>query len=578
MDIDPGYGKGTEIQITPADFLDLDLLIPVDELDNGFHILFVRALDDRANWSTTFIRPFLKGNLQRDELQTIVLLEYFIDTDPGYGKATPIDFVADNELHLSQNLDLSEAEPGFHTAYIRAKDENGNWSQTYIRPFIKGSLQTDSLPVIEKVEYFIDEDPGFGSGIEIPLEIESHSIDLEFIVDMSGQDTGKHVFYTRAMDKSGNWSMVYNEDFLVCQSYEIKDTMEICNGDSILIGGVWRRNAGTYYDSLFTSPGCDSVIITTLTVAQNYEISADASICSGDSILLEGKSRKEAGIYYDNLQSAQGCDSVIITTLTINKTDETNVSIAICSNESILLGGLYRNTAGTYYDSLLNTIGCDSVIITTLTVNDSYELPVYAKICNGDSILLGGIYRKTAGTYYDSLQTKESCDSVIITSLGVTVIDTVVTQTDLILTASQTGVGYQWISCPTNSTITGATGQSFQPESTGEYRVSITSNGCSDTSSCHLVTITGISENLLPGYVRIYPNPATDKLIVELNRAVSGISIYKITDIIGCQVDNGRLNSGSNVIDLHALPSGVYFLSLEIESKIHIAKIIVSNR
>ncbi|MCK4919625.1 MAG: T9SS type A sorting domain-containing protein [Bacteroidales bacterium] len=39
-----------------------------------------------------------------------------------------------------------------------------------------------------------------------------------------------------------------------------------------------------------------------------------------------------------------------------------------------------------------------------------------------------------------------------------------------------------------------------------------------------------------------------------------------------------RKTGGSNIINLDALPSGVYFLSLEIDSKLHIQKIIINKQ
>ena len=47
----------------------------------------------------------------------------------------------------------------------------------------------------------------------------------------------------------------------------------------------------------------------------------------------------------------------------------TNVQLAICSNDSIFVGGAWQNTAGTYYDTLQTTQALDSIIITILTIN-----------------------------------------------------------------------------------------------------------------------------------------------------------------------------------------------------------------
>ncbi|MBW8051740.1 MAG: hypothetical protein FVQ77_15665, partial [Cytophagales bacterium] len=63
---------------------------------------------------------------------------------------------------------------------------------------------------------------------------------------------------------------------------------------------------------------------------------------------------------------------MIVTTLTVNPTYTIPAADTICDNDSILLGGSYQNTPGTYYDTLASVSGCDSVIATTLTVNPTY--------------------------------------------------------------------------------------------------------------------------------------------------------------------------------------------------------------
>src|SRR5690606_15540869 len=91
----------------------------------------------------------------------------------------------------------------------------------------------------------------------------------------------------------------------------------------------------------------------------------------------------------------------------------------ICQGDSILIGGTYQNTTGTYYDSLQTINGCDSILATTLAVTPTYFSNNYDTICQGDSILIGGAYQSIAGTYYDSLQTINGCDSIIEIILSV---------------------------------------------------------------------------------------------------------------------------------------------------------------
>ena len=62
---------------------------------------------------------------------------------------------------------------------------------------------------IVKVEYFIDTDPGFGNGVEVPVNTPADDLELDFNVDFSGVNTGHHLLYVRAQDANGDWSLAY---------------------------------------------------------------------------------------------------------------------------------------------------------------------------------------------------------------------------------------------------------------------------------------------------------------------------------------------------------------------------------
>ena len=105
---------------------------------------------------------------------------------------------------------------------------------------------------------------------------------------------------------------------IVNPTYNINNTpVDICNGDSALLYGNYETSAGTYYDSLTTINGCDSIFSTVLTVDSVYAVNDSISINQGDSILIGGGYQTVAGIYYDTLVAANGCDSIVATTLTV---------------------------------------------------------------------------------------------------------------------------------------------------------------------------------------------------------------------------------------------------------------------
>jgi len=74
--------------------------------------------------------------------------------------------------------------------------------------------------IIELVEYYIDDDPGFGKGIHVPFDkTSSNNLSLDFNVNLESVDNGFHVLFIRSMDASGNWSLSYSRPF-----YKIKTT------------------------------------------------------------------------------------------------------------------------------------------------------------------------------------------------------------------------------------------------------------------------------------------------------------------------------------------------------------------
>jgi len=200
--------------------------------------------------------------------------------------------------------------------------------------------------------------------------------------------------------------------------------VEICQGDSALIFGNYETVAGTYNQVLVASTGCDSILVQPLIVHPNYFVPQSFAICQGDSIMLGGVYQNSAGTYYDTLQSVNTCDSIIATTLIVNPTYTINTSATICDGDSILLGGSYQTIAGVYTDIYSSINGCDSTVNTTLIVNPVYVINQNIEICAGDSIYLGGAYQNTTGVYTDVYSSIFGCDSIVVTTLGIKAIAT----------------------------------------------------------------------------------------------------------------------------------------------------------
>ena len=203
----------------------------------------------------------------------------------------------------------------------------------------------------------------------------------------------------------------------------LRDT--ICWNDSIYLGGSWVSTSGVYYDTLVPNVNCDSLVQIALYVIPAWQDTTFVSdtICWHDSIYLGGNWVSASGVYYDTLVPNVNCDSLVQTSLYVTPAwqDTTFVSDTICWNDSIYFGGSWVSTSGIYYDRLVPNVNCDSLVQTALYVTPAWRDTTFLRdtICWNDSIYLGGSWVSSSGIYYDTLVPTMNCDSLVQTVLYV---------------------------------------------------------------------------------------------------------------------------------------------------------------
>lgn len=185
----------------------------------------------------------------------------------------------------------------------------------------------------------------------------------------------------------------------------------------------------------------------------------------------------------------------------------------------------------------------------------------------------GKVWNAT-GTYYDTIPNTCGLDSLITFEILITLNPSVsVAPSGTVLTANQGLATYQWYDCATNQPISGATDQTFQPTQTGDYAVEVTLDSCTALSDCHNVVVTGVNDLKEAANLSIYPNPANDLITVkhELNSNIE-VSVYTLT---GAQVSNTIVSSNSKTIDVSTLPTGYYILKAKSGDLEHVEKLII---
>ena len=153
----------------------------------------------------------------------------------------------------------------------------------------------------------------------------------------------------------------------------------ICNGDSITIAGSTYNTTGLYIDTLTSYIGCDSLVFTNLVVNPNISYTNTKTICSGEFFIVGSSIYDSTGVYVDTLTSLHGCDSIITTNLTVLTISGGTIinNQTICFGDSIIVGNNIYYDDGVYSDTLQDINGCDSIIITTLTTQSTLYGMIY---------------------------------------------------------------------------------------------------------------------------------------------------------------------------------------------------------
>lgn len=342
------------------------------------------------------------------------------------------------------------------------------------------------------------------------------------------------------------------------------------NGTSVTVSPTTSTSYFIRGEGGCVTPGvCVQFDVTVNSISNTSE---NANVCEGgDYTFPDGTVQTNIVSnlsYVSTLSSVlTGCDSLVTTNLSVDPIVSTFESSDVCSGTDYTFpdGTTSTNiTADMSYVSTLTSIvtGCDSLVTTDLTVVSSFMINQNAEICEGD------VYTFPDGSTGSSAQVQTSiltstggCDSTIVTTLTVNTINVNVLNNAPTLTADLFADAYQWLDCDNNyAVIPGETMQSFTATAlVGNYAVEITLNGCSDTSACYLIDQSALYE-LGQGLVLIYPNPTSGMVQISWQKAFQFI---EVTDARGRLLTKMNVTDKlSQTFDVSLYSSGVYFVHL----------------
>lgn len=239
---------------------------------------------------------------------------------------------------------------------------------------------------------------------------------------------------------------------------------------------------------------------------ENYHINITETICDLDTLKIENKPYYKSGFYKISLNSRSGCDSIINLDLSVNPTYNETEEVTICKGDTY--NGWIKS--GTYLTTLTTSYGCDSIITTNLTVENFDPSPFIAQAAD---TLLSNYANGNQWYLNDEIMDNETSQTLVI------------------------------------------------PQS-GEYYTIITSqNGCiSEPSNVINATHTLVNE-LENNLFKVYPNPASNTITVELQNNSSPFKI-KLFNLTWQKVLEKHSERTNTEVDVSLVPKGVYILKV----------------
>jgi hypothetical protein len=325
--------------------------------------------------------------------------------------------------------------------------------------------------------------------------------------------------------------------------------------------------AGDYYVKVTDSDGCsatDTVAVIEST-GPAVDLGPDKELCNGDSLILDGGNGT-----YTYLWSSGGTDRYL----------------------TVYDSGAYRVTVA-------DTYGCensDSVHVSLLQA-PQVDLGDDTGFCEGSSVTLDAgpgyssyhwadnstqqtLTVSVEGTYYVTVTNSLGCagsDTIYVESYPLPSIT--ISQVDGDLVAdNKDGLEYHWYL--DQQEISNAS-DTYSPAESGEYYLMIMDNHqCMNSSNTIQYVHTAFEGDYLSKGIRLYPNPAGNRLFISLTGYHGELKITLINmdgKIVFTENVNQLISSGTGEIDVSGLKNGMYVIKIQNKDIIRTKSLLINR-
>ena len=153
------------------------------------------------------------------------------------------------------------------------------------------------------------------------------------------------------------------------------DTVTVQDCDFYVWDGVTYDTTGTYTNNYTDINGCDSIVTLDLTIINTNNTTIFDTACHTYTWALASQNYDSTGVYpyLGNINACGGIDTVFLNLVVYERVYGSGSDTACNSYE--WNGNIYTST-GSYIDTLVSSVGCDSIATLNLTVyyNDTSNI------------------------------------------------------------------------------------------------------------------------------------------------------------------------------------------------------------
>lgn len=563
---------------------------------------------DSLVWQTQILNPFIQGNITVTlNVKSTTPIGYWLSSSakiapfindqnptdnyaswshPVTGSSDPNDILVDKDSITTEELLTSP-----YLDYIIRFQNTGNdtaFAVKILNPIDTAKLDLMSLEIISSshifnLNYNLDGNLEFTfANILLPdsnvNESESHGFVRYRVHPKSLLAVHQSVTNYAAIYFDYNLPVITNTAItrIVYPGNFIEIFTTVCDSLISPSGNYTWITTGLHFDTIpGGGGGTDSIYVIHLTVGTSYGY-LNVISCENYTSPSGNYIWTSSGVYSDTLINSVGCDSVVTINLTINNPTISPLFLSECNSYQSPSGNYIWTTSGIYNDTIPNAQGCDSLLLIDLTIYNQSDSIINVVTCNSYIAPSGHYIWTTSGTFSDTIRNIFGCDSIITINLTINFVDTTITAFPPLLISNATGAVFQWMYCD-SSVIQLATNQTFIATANGSYSVIISQNNCIDTSSCYSIYNLDINESDRLNSLYIFPNPASNNLTLSIGTIIKNGNIT-ISNTFGESVYTQKIINESNVVvNVGNISPGIYFVKVYVGDSYYCKKLFIEK-